>query len=422
MQKRLEAQGLEDHERGTHRDNPANSILRLDTRNPEFPERFQSLVTHEDTADLAVLATVGEIIDAIRQRGDAALCEYCRRFDRHGWLPPPPRWSCRASGYGGPERLRCAPARSPPGGRGAHPGYHQHRRNEPWSILFGVLSEGPGNLLGQRVTPLERVGVYVPGGKAAYPSTVLMNVIPAKVAGVGEVIMAVPAPGGEIDPVVLCAAGIAGVDRVFTIGGAGDRGPGLWHRDRPARRQDRRPRQPLRGRRQGHGLRASWYRPDRRPLRGGGRLRRHGPCRVGGRWTSSPRPSTTNRPRRSCCAGIPDFIEAVAACIESRVAGDGTRRHHRCLSGRPRALIRVRDLEEALGLANTIAPEHLELAVANPECWLPKVRHAGAIFLGCHAAEVLSDCSPAPTTCFRPPARRASPHRSVSTTSRSAPR
>ena len=121
--------------------------------------------------------------------------------------------------------------------------YHEHQRIEPWSIQFGVLAEGTGDLLGQRVTPLERVGVYVPGGKAAYPSTVLMNVIPAKVAGVGEVIMAVPAPGGEVEPIVLSAAGIAGVDRVFTIGGAQAIAALAYGTETvPSRGQDRRPR------------------------------------------------------------------------------------------------------------------------------------------------------------------------------------
>ncbi|MGH8589951.1 MAG: histidinol dehydrogenase, partial [Gammaproteobacteria bacterium] len=197
-----------------------NSVLRLDTRDPGFPERFRSLLAYEDTADAAVLATVREVIAAIRTQGDAALCEYTRRFDRlqaaSAAALEVPRERLTAAVNDCDARLREALLAAAVRIRR----YHEHQRIEPWSILFGVLAEGPADLLGQRVTPLERVGVYVPGGKAAYPSTVLMNVIPAKVAGVGEVIMAVPAPGGEIDPIVLCAAGIAAVDRVFTIGGA----------------------------------------------------------------------------------------------------------------------------------------------------------------------------------------------------------
>ncbi len=368
-----------------------NSILRWDTRDPGFPERFRSLVAHEDTVDPAVLATVREVIAAIRQRGDTALCEYTRRFDRHEVASaaalelPRERLTAAVNDCDARlcEALLAAAARIRR--------YHEHQRIEPWSIPFGVLAEGPGDLLGQRVTPLERVGVYVPGGKAAYPSTVLMNVIPAKVAGVGEVIMAVPAPGGEIEPIVLCAAGIAGVDRVFTIGGA-QAIAALAYGTETVPRVDKivGP-----GNRYVAAAKAMVFGQVGIDLIAG-------PSEVvivcdgtaPAEWVTMDLFAQAEHDEQAQAILLcpdPDFIEAVAACIARELPGmERAAIIGASLAGRG-ALIRVRDLDEALGLANTIAPEHLELAVADPEVWLPKVRHAGAIFLGCHAAEVLGD-------------------------------
>ena len=363
-----------------------NSILRLDTRDPGFRERFRSLVAHEDTADAAVLATVREVIAAIRTQGDAALCEYTRRFDRHEVASAAalelPRERITAAVNDCDPRLREALLAAAARIRR----YHEHQRIEPWSLV-----ENPGDLLGQRVTPLERVGVYVPGGKAAYPSTVLMNVIPAKVAGVGEVIMAVPAPGGEIGPIVLSAAGIAGVDRVFTIGGA-QAIAALAYGTETVPRVDKivGP-----GNRYVAAAKAMVF----------GRVGIDliaGPSEVvvvcdgtaPAEWVTMDLFAQAEHDAEArailLCPDL-DFIEAVAACIERELPGmERAAIIGASLAGRG-ALIRVRDLEEALDLANAIAPEHLELAVADPERWLPEVRHAGAIFLGCHAAEVLGD-------------------------------
>ncbi|MGH8563970.1 MAG: histidinol dehydrogenase [Gammaproteobacteria bacterium] len=363
-----------------------SSILRLDTRDPGFPERFRSLLAHEDTADAAVMATVREIIAAIRTRGDAALCDYTRRFDRHEVASATalelPRERLAAAAHDCDPRLcdalQAAAARIRR--------YHEHERIEPWTI-----AERQGDLLGQRVTPLERVGVYVPGGKAAYPSTVLMDVIPAKVAGVGEVIMAVPAPGGEIDPIVLAAAAIAGVDRVFTIGGA-QAIAALAYGTETVPRVDKIV---------GPG---NCYVAAAKAMVFGqvGIDLIAGPTEVlvvcdgtaPAEWVTMDLFAQAEHDAEAQAILLcpdPDFIEAVAACIARELPGmERAAIIGASLRGRG-ALIRVRDLEEALGLANTIAPEHLELAVADPEAWLPKVRHAGAIFLGYHAAEVLGD-------------------------------
>ncbi len=362
------------------------TIRHLDTRDPGFRECFRSLLTHEEDADPELLSTVREILAAVRSRGDAALCDYTRRFDRLE-VPSPgalelPRERLTAALDSCDARLREALVLAAARIRR----YHERQKIEPWS-----LGEDSGDLLGQRVTPLERVGVYVPGGRAAYPSTVLMNVIPAKVAGVGEVVMAVPAPGGEVGPVVLAAAAIAGVDRVFTIGGA-------------------------------QAIAALAYGTETIPQVD----KIVGP---GNRWVAAAKAMVFGRVGIDMIAGpsevvivadgesraewvtmdlfaqaehdelaraillSPDseLIEAVSACIERELPKMERAAIIRAsLLGRG-ALIRVADLDEALDLANRIAPEHLELAVADPERWLPKVRHAGAIFLGCHAAEVLGD-------------------------------
>ncbi|MEN9314842.1 MAG: histidinol dehydrogenase, partial [Pseudomonadota bacterium] len=190
-------------------------INELDSRDADFQARLSSLLAYEATQDAAIEAAVAGILRDVRARGDEAVLEYTRRFDRLqvadasqlelsrealesalAWLPEAERAALEAAA----ERVRV---------------YHEHQKARSWSYV-----EADGTRLGQKVTPLDRVGLYVPGGKAAYPSSVLMNAIPAKVAGVPELIMVVPTPDGVRNPMVLAAAAIAGVDRVFTIGGA----------------------------------------------------------------------------------------------------------------------------------------------------------------------------------------------------------
>ena len=190
-------------------------IRRLDSRAADFQTALDDLLAWESVADADVQATVQRIVDDVRQRGDAALLEYTARFDR---LEPGD-----ASALEVPrERLAAALSSIDPQLRADLElaaerlrAYAGHQKVASWSY-----TEADGTLLGQQVTPLDRVGLYVPGGKAAYPSSVLMNAVPAKVAGVPELVMVVPAPGGELNELVLAAAAVAGVDRVFTVGGA----------------------------------------------------------------------------------------------------------------------------------------------------------------------------------------------------------
>jgi histidinol dehydrogenase len=190
-------------------------IKRLNTNDADFWPQLEQLLAWESVSDDAVNNTVREIIAAIRSRGDAALVEYTNRFDR-----------MTAAGIADLEvpaaRLQQALDNLPTEQREALQqaadrvrAYHQHQKIDSWSY-----TEADGTLLGQQVTPLDRVGLYVPGGKAAYPSSVLMNAIPAKVAGVPELIMVVPTPDGEVNELVFAAAAICGVDRVFAVGGA----------------------------------------------------------------------------------------------------------------------------------------------------------------------------------------------------------
>ncbi|MBS0336975.1 MAG: histidinol dehydrogenase, partial [Proteobacteria bacterium] len=194
--------------------NPA-AISRLDTRDANFDQRLSALTGHEASQDERVEATVRSIISEIRTRGDAALLEYTRRFDR----VEAASLADLEIGRGELERaLSSIPGEQTQALRDAAERvrrFHERQHAESWEYV-----DPDGTRLGQRVTPLDRVGLYVPGGKAAYPSSVLMNAIPAKVAGVRELVMVSPTPGGERNPLVLAAAALAGVDRVIAIGGA----------------------------------------------------------------------------------------------------------------------------------------------------------------------------------------------------------
>lgn len=190
-------------------------IRRISTATPDFDEQLTQLLTLEAEQDASIERTVLDILADIRQRGDAAVLDYTRKFDRldihdaHQLELPRSELDKALASLSGEQRAALETAAQ------RVRAFHERQRAESWTY-----TEADGTVLGQRVTPLDRVGLYVPGGKAAYPSSVLMNAIPAKVAGVGELIMVVPTPGGERNPLVLAAAAIAGVDRVFTIGGA----------------------------------------------------------------------------------------------------------------------------------------------------------------------------------------------------------
>ena len=363
-----------------------SAIRRLDSRAPDFLAQLDSLLAIESGADEKIERTVAEILADVRARGDAAVLEYTRRFDRQDAGSVAELELSRAV-------LAAALAGLPQVQRGALEqaaarirGFHQRQRAESWEYL-----EADGTRLGQKVTPLDRVGLYVPGGRAAYPSSVLMNALPAKVAGVGELIMVVPCPDGEKNPLVLAAAHLAGVDRVFAIGGA-QAVAALAHGTRTIPQVDK-----IVG--PGNAYVAA---AKRRVFGVVGIDMVAGPSEVLVIADASANPDwvamdlfaqAEHDELAQSILLCPDaeFIEAVAQSI-ARLLPTMSRRAviSAALEGRG-ALVRVRDLEEACSIADRIAPEHLELAVAEPRQLADRIRHAGAIFLGHYASESLGD-------------------------------
>jgi histidinol dehydrogenase len=264
--------------------------------------------------------------------------------------------------------------------------YHGHQKAESWQY-----AEADGTVLGQQITPLDRVGIYVPGGKAAYPSSVLMNAIPAKVAGVPEVIMVVPTPGGERNPLVLAAAAIAGVDRVFAIGGA-QAVAALAYGTQTVPRVDKIV-----------GPGNAYVAAAKRQVFGTvGIDMIAGPSEIlvicdgltDPDWVAMDLFSQAEHDEMAQCILLsPDgaFLDRVAASIVRLIPGMSRQDIIRASLASRGALIEVRDLAEACEVANRIAPEHLELSVADPQALLQHVRHAGAVFLGRHTSESIGD-------------------------------
>jgi histidinol dehydrogenase len=350
-------------------------ITRLDTRDPDFWPRLDALLAWESVSDAGVNATVDRIIADVRTRGDAALMEYTSRFD--GWVPADAAALQIPAG-----RLAQAWAGIEPAQREAlqHAAeriraYAERQKMDGWTY-----TEADGTVLGQQVTPLDRVGLYVPGGKAAYPSSVLMNAIPAKVAGVAELVMVVPTPRGELNELVLAAAHVSGVDKVFAVGGA-------------------------------QAVAALAYGTDSVPpvdkIVGPGNIyvataKRAVFGQVGIDMVAGPSeilvvcdggtdPDWVAMDLFSQAEHDEDVVARVAQAID-RLLPTLERREIIATALRLRgALIVCRDLDEAAAVANHVAPEHLELSVADPQVYAAKIRHAGAIFMGRHTSEPLGD-------------------------------
>ena len=361
-------------------------IARLRTADADFGERFEKLIAFDATFDQKVEADVAAICEAVRARGDVAVLEYTERFDQLRAarvadleLPRPALDKARSGlAREAREALEQAAARIR--------NYHKRQIAKSW-----LVTEADGTTLGQRVTPLDRVGLYVPGGKAAYPSSVLMNAIPAKMAGVGELVMVVPTPRGERNPLVLAAAAVAGVDRVFTIGGA-QAIAALAYGTQTVRQVDKIV-----------GPGNAWVVAAKRRVFGTvGIDMISGPTEIlvicdgstDPDWIAMDLFSQAEHHETSQALLVsPDrgFIERVAKSIV-RLLEDMPRRDIIEASlARRGALIEVKNLDEACDIANRVAPEHLELSVADPKKWLKKIRHAGAIFLGRYASEALGD-------------------------------
>jgi histidinol dehydrogenase len=365
---------------------PVLKLRELDTRVPGFDADLDALIRFEAAQDPAIDAAVGSIIADVQRRGDAAVLEYTARFDgvnaaRMEDLVVDRTQMKRAHDAIGPEQrsaLETAAARIRD--------FHGRQKAEGF-----VFSTPDGTELGQRVTPVDRAGIYVPGGKAAYPSSVLMNALPAQVAGVGDIAMVVPTPGGSRNALVFAAAHIAGVTRAYTIGGA-------------------------------QAIAALAY--GTQTIRAVDKI-----CGPGNAYVAAAKRRVFGVVGIDIVAGAseilviadrsadPDWValdlfaqaehdemaQAILltpdASLVQRVAASA----RRLLPEMPRAsiiaealarrgaLILTRDLDDACDIANRIAPEHLELAVADPDALLPRLRHAGALFIGHHSSEALGD-------------------------------
>jgi len=376
-------------------------IQRLDARSPDFDAALDRLLAYEASQDEAIEDAVRAILQDVRDRGDDAVLDYTRRFDhveadsvdaleipRDDWiaalesLPADQRAALEAAA----ERVRA---------------YHLRQRAETWTY-----TEADGTMLGQQITPLDRVGLYVPGGKAAYPSSVLMNAIPAKVAGVPEVVMVTPTPGGSRNPMVLAAAALGGVDRVFAVGGAQAVGALAYGTaTMPAVDKIVGP---------GNAYVAA---AKRRVfgivgidmIAGPSEILIIGDGSTPADWIAMDLFSQAEHDELAQAILLsPDaaYLDAVEAAIGRLLPAQPRADILRASLGGRGALIQVRDLDHACRIANRIAPEHLEVSTRDPQALLPLIRHAGAIFLGAYSSESLGDYCAGPNHVL-PTARTA---------------
>jgi len=348
-------------------------LRRLSTRAPGFDAKLVALTRYDAAQDPAVQKIVRKILADVRKRGDAAVREYTRKFD--GVSPREfPLTDLAAIPREQAEALRAAHQRIR--------AFHEKQRQESWQF-----TEADGTRLGQRISPLARVGLYVPGGKAAYPSSVLMNAVPAKVAGVGEIVMVSPNP----NPLVLAAAALAGVDRVIGVGGA-QAVAALAYGTKRIPRVDKIV-----------GPGNAYVAEAKRQVFGEvGIDMVAGPSEIliiadgstPADWVAMDLFSQAEHDESAQAILLsPDgqYLDAVADSI-ARLIGEMPRKKVISASLKNRgALILTRDLEEACEVANRIAPEHMELAVEEPEKLLERVRAAGAIFLGRWSSEAIGD-------------------------------
>jgi len=358
----------------------------LSTADPAFEAELERLLDRAQEAGTEVETTVRAILADVRTRGDAALLEYTRRFDRS---PVDSAAALEVSTARLTEARKSLPADQLAALEKAAArirSYHERQKIESWRY-----TESDGTMLGQQVTALERVGLYVPGGKAAYPSSVLMNAIPAKVAGVSELVMVVPAPGGEVNSMVLAAAAIAGVDRVFTIGGA----------QAVAALAFGTPTVPRVDKIVGPGnvyvataKRLVFGAVDIDMIAGPSEIVVLCDGKTDPDWVAMDLFSQAEHDEDAQAILISldaGFTQRVKGAIEKLIDGMERRDIIRAsLEGRG-ALITVNGLDEAITLADRIAPEHLELSVDDAVTVAGRIRHAGAIFLGRYTAEALGD-------------------------------
>ena len=361
-------------------------IKRLATTDPDFDGQLAHLLAWDDAEDHAIQTTVAGILRDVKKRGDAAVLEYTQRFDQV-------EASQLADLEISQERLQQALERIDAQHRQALEraaqrirDYHERQLGSSWTY-----QEADGTVLGQQVRAMDRVGLYVPGGKAAYPSSVLMNAVPAKVAGVGEIIMVVPTPRGEVNDLVLSAAAIAGVDRVFAIGGA-QAVAALAYGTETVPQVDKIV---------GPG---NIYVATAKKMVFGvvGIDMIAGPSEIlavsdghtDPDWLAMDLFSQAEHDEDAqsiLIATDAAHLDAVEASINRLLPTMERQEIIRKSLERRGALILVKDLAEAAQVTNRIAPEHLELSVEDPQALLPAIRHAGAIFMGRYTAEAVGD-------------------------------
>jgi histidinol dehydrogenase len=361
-------------------------ILRLDSTQSSFSAQLEAVTALQDELDQDVSATVAAIISDVRARGDEAVLKYTAQFDR---LDAPSAASLEVP----KSRLKLALETIEPEQRNALESaavrvrsYHEHQKQESWQF-----HDAGGNLLGQKVSAIARVGIYVPGGKASYPSSVLMNALPAKVAGVKEIIMVVPTPEGTMNEMVLAAAEIAGVDRVFTVGGA-QAVAALAYGTQTIPAVDKIV-----------GPGNIYVATAKRQVFGKvGIDMLAGPSEILIICDGTSKPDWVAMDLFSQCehdenaqaillCPNADYLDAVQTSI-GRLLPEMERADiiRKSLASRG-VFIKTRDIKEAVAISNQLAPEHLELSVDDPEALLPLVEHAGAIFMGAYTSEVLGD-------------------------------
>ncbi len=362
------------------------TIAMLDAGTPDFEKSLERLLDRGMIDDASVSQAVAAIIQDVRKRGDEAVLEYTRRFDR---IEAPDMSALEVgreqmqTALGGLPQAQAA-ALNLAADRIRH--YHEKQGLESWQY-----SEADGSVYGQQVMPLERAGVYVPGGKASYPSSMLMAAIPARVAGVNEVIAVVPSAWTEDNRLIFAAAAVAGVDRVFTIGGA-QAVAALAYGTQSVPRVDKIV-----------GPGNVYVTAAKKQVFGDvGIDMIAGPSELtiicDGKtdpdWIALDLFSQAEHDEQAQSILIcPDaaYIEQVLACIRQRLPTMARADIIRESLNRRGALIKVADLDEAIMVSNRIAPEHLELSVADPQALLPGVRHAGAIFMGRYTPEAFGD-------------------------------
>ncbi len=361
-------------------------IQRLDAQAADFEQQLQALLAWEAVSDHQVVSIVEEILARVKSEGDAAVLEYSNRFDQLGassvaeLVIPQSRLQQALASISAEQRQALETAAN------RVRSYHEHQKQDSWQY-----TEADGTVLGQQVTAMERVGLYVPGGKASYPSSVLMNAIPAKVAGVDEVVMVVPTPGGEVNDLVFAAAAIAEVDTVITIGGA-QAVAALAYGTETVSKVDKIV-----------GPGNIFVATAKRAVFGHVAIDMiAGPSEIlvvcDGKtdpdWIAMDLFSQAEHDEQAqsilVCPDA-DFIEQVQASIDKLLPTLSREAIARTSLENRAAFILVADIDQAVDVINRIAPEHLELSVEDPDALLPRIRHAGAIFMGRYTAEALGD-------------------------------